>query len=1210
MVRLSDIASGNNWFNRVFGKTSKSSIFRVLIIPFIIQLIIIVGVTGYVSYKSGQSAVNDLANKLMAEIGKRIDQNLTSYMQDIEKITKTNASLVQSGMLNTENQVALRQHFWAQLNNYNLASTVAMGTDQRDFMALERDNISFILREYDKRTRLYSSYRLNQKGEKVGRTSMIKNYDPLNDPPHDPWYVKTQKRGKSTWLLVVSMAKGADDPELMMVNFRPILDRQKNMVGVAASSIYLSQFGRFLTSLEIGKTGQAFVVDEQGNLIATSTGEIPFRQQKGKTYPETMVTETKRIAAVDSRNSVTAAGMRIFISKFGKMSDFSQARQLSFSQSGVRYQMQIVPLNKDDLNWRTVIIVPETDFMGYINQNALHNLLFSALALLVAITVGVFTVRYLTDPILRLNHMAKRIAGGRWGESVIVERSDEIGELADTFNAMSAELKESIERLQDEIAERKQMAEAIRASEERFRLLLKDVPAIAIQGYRLDGTTTYWNQASERLYGYTAQEAVGRNLLELIIPLEMRQEVREAMAQMSRTGQAIPSSELSLIKKDGSRVSVFSNHALVKVAGSELELFCLDIDLTELKKAEEELLFTEFTIEHSEVATFWLDRKARVVRVNEAACRSLGYSREELLQMNVYDFNPDFRAGNLWDRDWEQMRQTRYGAIETRHQRKDGTIFPVSVVSSICDYTGEEYTVAFVQDITARKQAEEEILREREKLKILSDNAPIGMVLISKEGRFTYINPRMTELFGYTLTDIPDGRTWFRRAYPNAEYRRAVIAAWIADVRIACPGEPIPRIFTVTCKDGTQKIVQFISSLLVSGNYVMTCEDITRVKQLEAQLRQVQKMEAIGTLAGGIAHDFNNILTVLIGCATLIRTKMEATDPLFTFVEQILAASRKAADLTKGLLVFSRQQAVNYKLLNVNQAIQESEKLLSRLLTEDIELQILLTKEDVTVMSDKSQMDQILFNLVANARDAMPQGGTLKIETSIVAMDAHFLETCGFGSPGKYVQIRVSDTGTGMDEATREKVFDPFFTTKELGKGTGLGLATVYGIVKQHDGYIALDSVPNRGTVFSIYLPLVIGQIKNVQEPAMPILSGKETILVAEDNPEVMQFMRDALGRYGYQVIEAANGEEAIMTYQKNPGIDLLILDSVMPKKNGREVYEALHVINPEIKVLFTSGYTEDVILAKGIEDKVFDFIAKPLSLPALLQKIRDVLDR
>jgi PAS domain S-box-containing protein len=657
MIHFPTMDFKNTLARSFFARAPKTTLFRVLIVPFMVLLVIVGALISFVSYKNAQSAVNELANSLMAEVGKRIDQNLDSYLRDIEEITQTNASLVRSGMLNPEDQTAMRWHFWSQLHTYGLASTVALGSRQRDFMALERDNISFILREYDKHTRHYSSYRLNEKGEKVRLTGMIENYDPLNDPPHDPWYAKTQKRGKPTWILVVTMAKGPNDPELMMVNFCPIYDAQKNMLGVAASSIYLSQFGRFLTSLQVGKNGQAFVVDRQGDLIATSTGEMPFRQQIGKSYPETVSTERQRIAAADSRNPITATGMRIILSKYGNLDGLAHPRQLDFRVSGLRYLMQVAPVGRGDLGWFNIIIVPEADFMGQINQNVRQNLIFSILALLVAVAIGVLIVRHITEPILRLNTSAKRIAGGEWDRVVDIERSDEIGELADTFNTMAIKLKLSFERLQDEIAERKQMAEAIKASEERFRLLLQDVPAIAIQGYRLDGTTTYWNQASERLYGYAAEEAIGRSLLELIIPPEMQLEVKEAMTRMAQTGRPIPSAELSLMRKDGSRVSVFSNHALVKVTGSELELFCLDIDLSERKKAEEQLQFTEFTIENSEVATFWLDRNARVVRVNEAACRSLGYSREELLQMNVYDFDPDFRTGDLWERDWAQMQK-------------------------------------------------------------------------------------------------------------------------------------------------------------------------------------------------------------------------------------------------------------------------------------------------------------------------------------------------------------------------------------------------------------------------------------------------------------------------------------------------------------------------------------------------------------------------
>jgi PAS domain S-box-containing protein len=518
--------------------------------------------------------------------------------------------------------------------------------------------------------------------------------------------------------------------------------------------------------------------------------------------------------------------------------------------------------------------------------------------------------------------------------------------------------------------------------------------------------------------------------------------------------------------------------------------------------------------------------------------------------------------------------------------------------------------VAFVQDITARKQAEAEILTEREKLKTLSDNAPFGMVLISGDGRFTYINARFAELFGYDLSEIPDGRTWFRKAYPNQEYRDTVISNWKEALGDARPGEQKQGVFTVTCKNGSPKIIQFICSVLASEDYLMTCEDITKVKHLETQLRQMQKMEAIGTLAGGIAHDFNNILTVLIGCATYIQMKMEKESPLYSFVEQILSASRKAADLTKGLLTFSREQAINYLPLNVNHHLQKMEKLLTRLLTEDIELRLNLTQDEVVILSDTSQMDQILFNLVTNARDAMPHGGHLTIETSITKMDDHFIDTHGFGRPGNYGRINVIDSGIGMDEMTREKIFDPFFTTKEVGKGTGLGLATVYGIVKQHDGYIFVESTPEKGTTISTYLPLAGSQATIIPDTVTPIQSGTETILIAEDNPDVMRFISDALQRFGYQVIEAVDGQDAVEKYSRYGNIELIILDSVMPKKNGREVYVEISKLTPQIKVLFTSGYTRDIILEKGIEEGKYDFMAKPLTLNKLMQKVREILDR
>ncbi len=391
---------------------------------------------------------------------------------------------------------------------------------------------------------------------------------------------------------------------------------------------------------------------------------------------------------------------------------------------------------------------------------------------------------------------------------------------------------------------------------------------------------------------------------------------------------------------------------------------------------------------------------------------------------------------------------------------------------------------------------------------------------------------------------------------------------------------------------------------------IESVRDITELKHLETQLRQSQKMESIGTLAGGIAHDFNNILTSLMGYASLIQVRMDKGDPMQAYVDQILSASRKAADLTGSLLTFSRKQPVSLIPLDINETIKVTKKLLKRLLTEDIELHTSLAKDETIVLADRSQIDQILFNLITNARDAMPKGGEISLETSITHMDEGFVSVHGFGRPGRYLLLSVSDTGMGMDESTLEKIFDPFFTTKETGKGTGLGLATVYGIVKQHNGYITAYSELGHGTVFRIYLPVVSVRAVEQSHEAAAVGRGSETILIAEDDGETRRFMNEALRYYGYKTIEAVDGEDAVDKFKKHQGVDLVIVDSVMPKKNGREAYEEIHATDPHVRVLFTSGYTKDIVLDKGIKDREFNFISKPLSLEKLLQKIREVLDR
>lgn len=382
--------------------------------------------------------------------------------------------------------------------------------------------------------------------------------------------------------------------------------------------------------------------------------------------------------------------------------------------------------------------------------------------------------------------------------------------------------------------------------------------------------------------------------------------------------------------------------------------------------------------------------------------------------------------------------------------------------------------------------------------------------------------------------------------------------------------------------------------------------------KLETQVRHMQKMEAIGRFTGGIAHDFNNILTAIIGNATLIQRHVENDPKIMNYLEQVLATAERAANLTRGLLVFSRKQIIDIKPIDLNKIIRNVEKLLLRLIGEDVELKVALDGEPI-IRADAGQIEQALMNMVTNARDAMPKGGHLSISTKIVNVDNGFVKRHEYGRPGMHVLLTVSDTGTGMDAATKEKVFEPFFTTKEVNKGTGLGLSIVYGIIKQHEGYINVYSEPGKGTTFRIYLPVIEKSRDEAlrTEKANAPRGGTETILLAEDDAAVRQFVKTILEEFGYSVIEATDGEDAIDKYMANKdSIKLLVLDVIMPKKTGKEVYDNIIAVKPDMKTLFTSGYNEEIIHTHGVIMEGLNFVSKPFIPTELLRTIRAILDK
>jgi signal transduction histidine kinase len=382
-------------------------------------------------------------------------------------------------------------------------------------------------------------------------------------------------------------------------------------------------------------------------------------------------------------------------------------------------------------------------------------------------------------------------------------------------------------------------------------------------------------------------------------------------------------------------------------------------------------------------------------------------------------------------------------------------------------------------------------------------------------------------------------------------------------------------------------------------------------EKLHSQLLQAQKMEAVGHLAGGVAHDFNNILTAIIGYANMLRKKVLADEQLAFYANQILSAADRAARLTKSLLAFSRKQVIEPKPADLNEIVQGVTKIAKRLIGEDIEFRTLLSDKTMNVLADSGQMEQVLLNLCTNARDAMPHGGQLTIETDLVEVDEGARKVNFLDRAGRYGIICVSDTGTGMDEGTRKQIFEPFFTTKEVGKGTGLGLSIVYGIVKQHNGTINVYSEPGKGTTFKIYLPAIetAGETPAARIEDRPA-GGRETILIAEDENDVRVLITIVLREAGYTVIESADGEEALKQFAAHAGpISLFLSDVIMPKQNGKAAYEQIRAMKPGVKVIFMSGYTADIIQNKGIINERIPFLTKPIFPDQLLRKVREVLD-
>jgi PAS domain S-box-containing protein len=594
--------------------------------------------------------------------------------------------------------------------------------------------------------------------------------------------------------------------------------------------------------------------------------------------------------------------------------------------------------------------------------------------------------------------------------------------------------------------------------------------------------------------------------------------------------------------------------------------------------------------------------------VNRAWRETLGYTEEEVAGLTMLDIIHADHKEHCMALFSRTITGEKLDHIEAVFVTKSGRSVVVegNVNCSIVD-GAPVATRGIFRDITEHRLAADFI-------KNILESVDEGFIVVDRDYRIMSANKAYTERLKTPLRDIVGKHCHevsHRMSKPCHE------AGEDCAVRHTFrTGEPGTAVHIHHDSEGSPVYIETKSFPLKDslGRVVSAIEihnDITEKRKLEDQLRHAQKMEAVGTLAGGVAHDFNNILTAIIGYGALMQMKMDKDDPLRSNVEQIIASTERAANLTQSLLAFSRKQAINLQPLEVNTLVTRVEKLLARLIGEDIDITLSLGDAPMTIRADAGQIEQVLMNLATNARDAMPQGGLLAIATGIMELDHDFIRVHGYGREGRYALLSVSDTGVGMDENTRHRIFEPFFTTKEVGKGTGLGLAIVYGMVKQHNGYINVYSEPGKGTTFNLYLPLVAEAIAAASpvEQGMPE-GGRATILVAEDDNSVRNLDRAVLEGFGYTVITAVDGDDALAKYSEHQDrIQLLLLDIVMPKKNGRSVYDEIRKIRPDIKVLFTSGYASELIHRKGFLDDSLNFISKPVSPRDLLRKVKETLD-
>lgn len=758
--------------------------------------------------------------------------------------------------------------------------------------------------------------------------------------------------------------------------------------------------------------------------------------------------------------------------------------------------------------------------------------------------------------------------------------------------------------------------ELLQKSETRFVSIFSDSPvAIAISRLR-DGVFVDVNEAFIQLNGYRRDEIIGHTSEQLRLWHSGNRE--QVIAELIEKATVVV--PVQVRRKNGDLCDVSAYFQLIELDGEPCVLSTL-VDVTERKRAEAALRESEehlrLFIDHAPAALAMFDRDMRYIAVSHRWLADFSLEGRELLGCSHYEIFPEIGEDLKQIHRRGLVGETARGD-DYRFERADGSVQYLRwEMHPWRDSDGAiGGIVIFTEDITKRKKAESALRESEERFRSLIEGAPEA-VFVQSEGVFSYVNQAMVKLMRAARAEELLGQPFIERIVP--EYRD-VVRERIQVQRETGVAAPLMEQEYI-CLDGTSIPVE-TSAVTIrfqgQDGHLVFVRDITERrdaererKNLEVQLQQAQKMESVGRLAGGVAHDFNNLLMGIMGYTELCLSVLGSDNPACPYLNEIMDAAERSAGITRQLLAFARKQAITPVLIDLNEHVNATLKLLRQLIGEEVELDWRPLAQDARVKMDPSQVDQILANLAVNARDAIAGVGKLTVETANVIFDAAYCAEHEGAAPGAYVVLAVSDSGCGMDRETAAHIFEPFFTTKPTGKGTGLGLATIYGIVKQNEGYVNVLSEPGKGTTFRLYFPhhdQGLGEMKGARAPR-ELPGGNETIMLVEDEKSVRSTTSLLLQSLGYNVLSAATPDDALRQAAEHRGvIHLLITDVIMPCMNGRDLATKLSEMQPGLACLYVSGYTADVIAHHGILEEGIHFLAKPFARDALAKKVREVL--